>query len=281
MKTGLVIVGGGVSGSTGIGVIEALTDLEIEISHIGGASSGSAVAGLYALTQKTDTLRKYLPHLTKSDLDTDWKSLLLRFLSKKTIANGWFRGEAVAEKMSTWTAGAQLSDWQIPCVISTTHLNTGRPVLLSQTPIPGYKTITDASIAKAIVASISIPGIFRPVNLEGLMLIDGGVSMNCPVLPLKALGADKVIVIDTISAFVEDDNLAFYSIPSIVYHTVNVMLRNQAEPQEQHADLILTPHVGAVGALSFDKMEHCAQVGYEYTMQRKNEILGLFDKLYE
>ncbi|GAX90135.1 patatin-like phospholipase family protein [Effusibacillus lacus] len=272
-RVGLALAGGGVSGSAGIGVIQALEEAGITVTHVAGTSSGAMVAALYAYGYSVEDMKLAMPRFSKRHLDYNWKAILAKILMRRPYLDGWIKGERLQSLITELTDGQPLSALRVPCGIVATELRTGQPVVFSQEPVPGYRTESDITIAQAVLASCSIPVIFQPVRWNGYILTDGGVSLNCPVRLVRALGAERVIAVDTVTAFANSDVGQLRSGLSIFAHVINLNLRDQMAHEHQYADLSLHPHVGYVGALDFHKVEQCVEAGYHYARERMDEIL--------
>ncbi|GIM46709.1 hypothetical protein DNHGIG_22580 [Collibacillus ludicampi] len=273
MKTGLALAGGGVSGFAAIGVIQALEEAGIEITHIAGASSGAVVAALYGYGYTPAELCNLLPQLTWRNLDYDFFSFFSRLFLRKSTWNGWIKGKRLHGWIEELTDGASVSRFRIPCGIIATDLKNGEAVVCTPYALPHQTCLHDIPIATAVQASFSIPFIFQPVPYGSYLLVDGGISCNCPVQIVKNLGATHVITVDTITPFVENRENRFQSSLSILFHVINLNLYQQMKREHKHADIVLHPDVGQVGALSFRQSVHCVEVGYHYTKERLPEIV--------
>jgi NTE family protein len=275
MKTGLALAGGGVSGFAAIGVIQALEEAGIEITHIAGASSGAVVAALYAYGYTPAELRNLLLRLTWRYLDFDFFSLFSRLFLRKSTWNGWIKGKRLHGWVEELTDGASVSHFRIPCGIIATDLKIGEAVICTPYALPQLTCLQDIPIATAVQASFSIPFIFHPVPYRSYLLVDGGISCNCPVQIVKKLGAPHVISVDTVTPFVEGREKRFQSGLSILFHVINLNLYQQMKREHKHADIVLHPDVGQVGALSFRQAVQCVEIGYQYTKKRLPEIVSM------
>lgn len=280
VKAGLALAGGGVSGSAAIGVIQALEETGITISHIAGSSSGSIVAALYAYGYNADRLKQIMPQFTKRQLDFDWRAILSRALRRRRYLDGWIKGSRIQHLLSEMTDSSSVNAFRIPCGIVSTDLRTGQPVVFSNQVIPNFETETDISIAQALLASSAIPVIFQPVRWKGRVLSDGGVVMNCPVQIVREMGAERIIAIDTVTAFANEDVGQLHSGLSVFAHVINLNLRNQMAHELRLADISIHPRVGYVGAFDFHKVEQCVKAGYEKAwdmMDQIHEVLNCRD----
>ncbi len=285
MKVGLALAGGGASGGAHIGVLRALEEAQIPIDMIGGTSSGAMVAGLYASGMSTSDMLRLLPTLTRRHIDIDF-ALLPRML-KRQYPGGLLRGDRLYQFIKSAVAERSICDIQTPLAIVATNLQTGREVVFSSSTcvaptihsvddefqFPLWETIGEISLAKAIRASISIPFVFQPIEVGDMILADGGLVDNCPVRPVRALGADLVIAVDTITPFLRLRGKLMLKVRNLAQQVVNISLARHAALSALEADLFLTPPVGPIGALDFPRLTTVAELGYEYTKKRIPSIL--------
>lgn len=175
-KIGLALGSGSSRGWAHIGVIEALEEHGIEISMITGVSAGSVIAVSYAGGGLTD--------IKKFALDMDWKRVL-SFLDIAFPRSGFIEGKKVAELIQQYTRVSKFEDLNIPVTMVTTDLYTGEQVVLSK-----------GNISNALRASMAVPGLLSPIQIQGRWLLDGGVVNPLPVDVCREMGADIVIAVD-------------------------------------------------------------------------------------
>lgn len=275
MKVGLAFAGGGVPGIAAVGVLQALEEMGLQVTHVAGASSGAMVAALYAYGYLPTELTEIVPALNRRYLDVDWRSIVYKALFLRPRLEGWLKGRRLTELMAKLTHGKSLDALRLPCAIVATDLNEGVPVVFSQRPIEGYATWTEASIADAVRASFAIPVLFQPVDREGRTLIDGGVAANCPVRICKALGAERVIAVDPITPIAESAPRP-ETIYQVLHKVIHLNLKLQMESEHRHADLVLHPDTGPIGAFDFHKAARCIEAGRHAVVSRRDEIRSLF-----
>lgn len=180
-KIGLALGGGGARGLAHIGVLKVLAEEGIRIDMVAGASMGAFVGACYALGLDMEELEKEAISFTKAkavktfvDLAAHGKSILKGVKAEKYIKN------IVGDKIF-------FEDTKIPLEIVCTDLSSGEEVVLKK-----------GDLAEAILASVSVPAIFPPVEIDGRYLIDGGVINPTPVDIVKNMGADIVIGVDLV-----------------------------------------------------------------------------------
>ncbi|CAH0118214.1 hypothetical protein PAE9249_00681 [Paenibacillus sp. CECT 9249] len=277
MRTGLALAGGGVPGTTALGVIQALEEADIKITHVAGTSSGSIVAALYAYGMATDKLLAVVPRLNRRYLDIDWRSIFLKLVLYRPYLDGWLKGKRLFDLVAELTESSFLSEMKIPCGIIATDLSSGRPIIFAKQPIDGYTTESEISIAEAVRASISIPVLFQPMRWKDYVLVDGGVTMNCPVQVVRAMGAERVISVDPVTPFVKQKN-PLTSALSIFNYAINLNLQYQMQQEHSYADLTLFPMVGPVSSFDFRKVQQCITAGYRHAKEKLDEIKNVLSQ---
>lgn len=162
MKIGIVLSGGGIRGIAHLGVLKALQDAGIRLSHISGTSAG-AIAGAFCAAG-IDSFES---------LNIFMKTRLLRFVRPALSNLGIINIEKTREILATYLQHDKIEDLPIPLTICTTNFSEGRLVYFNRGPL-----------IEAVQASSCIPGIFKPIMIKGKMYVDGGVLNNFPVEPL-------------------------------------------------------------------------------------------------
>jgi NTE family protein len=173
-KIGLALGGGAVLGAAHIGVLKAIEELGIEISCVSGTSIGAFVAAFYANGMGWEEIEK---------IANDLKWLDLSGISLSGL--GLLSNDKMGKLIDKHLGKINLEDSKIPVAMIATDIASGEKVVLNK-----------GDIADAVMASTCIPGIFTPIDINGRMLVDGGIVENVPVTPLKDLGADFIIAVD-------------------------------------------------------------------------------------
>lgn len=161
-KVGIVLSGGGIRGIAHLGVLKALINAGIKISHISGTSAGSIVGAFYASGIDPE-----------QGLEIFMKTKLLRFIRPAVGSLGLVSIEHTSNLLKTFFPEDRIEDLKIPLTIAATNFTEGSLVYFNKGPL-----------IRAIQASCCIPGIFRPIMIDGQMFVDGGILNNFPVEPL-------------------------------------------------------------------------------------------------
>lgn len=176
VKIGLALGSGAARGWSHIGIIKGLAELGIEPEIVCGSSIGALVGAAYA-ADKLDLLEAWTRSLT-------WKEII-RFLDPSLNGGGFIQGEKLTEFVTESVDAVDFEQLPRQLGIVATELESGREVWFR-----------NGSVMDAVRASISLPGLFTPVFLDGRWLVDGGLANPVPVSLCRAMGADIVIAVN-------------------------------------------------------------------------------------
>jgi NTE family protein len=244
-KYGLALGAGGIKGFVHIGVIKALEELDIEITHIGGSSIGSLIGGMYAIwrdiNKVEDTVLKY-----------DRKKLFSLFSGDIGLLNGVFKGDSFIEELDNLVGNASISDCLIPYVAVSVDILTGEKI---------YHTT--GLLKDAIRASCSLPFAFKPYELGGRVLVDGGLAESVPVLAIESIGAKRVLGVNIQNFPKEKTDINIKTLGRLVYRA---SMTHLAQRDMELADMGLTFNLEDMDILKMvDEPEKLIQMGYDET----------------
>ncbi len=260
----LVLSGGGARGMAHIGVLKVLEELKIPIDCIAGTSMGAVVGGLYAsgmtaaqidaTMRSVDWQEAFRDAPPRRDLafrrKQDDRNFLVRLWlglkhGKILLPKGFIQGQKLQETLRQLTLPfSNSTDFDLlptPFRAVATDLVTGQAVLLDK---------GDLSIAMR--ASISAPGLFAPVETQGLLLVDGGLAENLPIDVARQMHADILIVSDV--SFPLQPRAALDSALSISNQMLAILVRKDADRQRATlgaADVLIEPNLGTTSSADF------------------------------
>ena len=278
LKLGLALSGGGIRGIAHAGVLKAFEDNDIKIDVIGGTSSGSLVASLYAMGYSPYYIyilfKKYAKDIVEINSTPIITGIGSFVKNKKISVTGLKTGERIEEAynhLAERKGVKKVSDiTRIPLVIPTVDLNTSKEYIFTNNKLnlKEDKYISDISLGKAVRASSSFPAIFSPCKYKKFSFLDGGVLNNIPVEEVKKNGADKVIAVN----FKADDITEDSNIMDIVMRTLDIMGNKISEEGLNLSDYILTVETDKTGLLDIEKLDGCYMSGYKMAKENIDKI---------
>ena len=284
----VVLAGGGAKGAAHIGVLKALEEMQIPVDYITGTSMGAYVGGLYATGMSADEIesfiytvdwnRGYRDRVNRSDRRVRDKEYEDRYQLNTDLGLGW--GEIKARK-------GVVQGQNMLRILRETTGNLSPLDSFDNLAIPYRSVATDiidleevvidhGHLVDAMMASMSVPGALPPYEVEGRMLVDGGVTNNMPVDVARAMGADIVIAVDISTNYKSKED--FTNFLAAADQLSNYLV--QRSTQEQAAtltddDFFLRPDVGQMETTDFDKMPTAYHAGYEATRQYRDQLSKL------
>ena len=203
-KIGLVLGGGGAKGAAEVGVLKVLEEAGIKPDYICGTSIGSIVGGLYAAGYSAAELETMFQTQEWLSLLTDRSSSLANepykvdndvtyifgfpIIDRKAKGLGVMKGSSIEHMLDSMVCTKGCKDFQslkIPFCCVAADIRSGTEVILRE-----------GSLARAMRASMAIPAIFKPVEIDDRKLVDGGMLNNLPVDVCREMGADIIIAVD-------------------------------------------------------------------------------------
>ncbi len=223
-RVGLALSGAVARGSAHIGVLRVLERAGVPIDVIAGTSAGSLAGALYCAGITPDQMEARLAHL-------GWSQIVSLVFPR--------RGFISFKKLERWLI-AEIGDLtfaelQRPLAAVATDLEKGEPVILCKGPV-----------ARAVHASSAVPGFVEPVEIEGRLLSDGGVTANLPVAAARVLGADYVIGVDLFAHHIRKGLGPL----GYGFAAVEALVRNSGGGA-QSADCLITPEMAGSHYLNF------------------------------
>jgi len=178
---GLTLSGGGARGLAHIGVLKALENANIRPDYLTGTSMGGVIAAAYASGLSPDEIEQIA--LEYGSIRKLWR------LADPTLPRrGLFQGERLLAFFEDRMQGCTFADLRVPLTLIAVDLNSRQEV-----------HIREGSVAEAVRATISIPGLLAPVEQNGQRLVDGGLLNNLPVDVVQSMGADVILGVDVYS----------------------------------------------------------------------------------
>jgi len=275
-RVGLVLSGGGARGGAHIGVLKVLEAERIRIDAIAGTSMGAVVGGLYASglsaaeieslmfsDQWRDAFREPGPRDRRSfRRKSEDKDFLVNFplgleagsfRLPKSLLTSQRLTQALRQRTLPVAAVRDFDDLPTPFRAMATDLETGEAVELG-----------GGDLVTAVRASLSAPGLFEPVDIDGRLLVDGGLANNLPVEIARAMGVDVLIVVDV--GFPLRKRAGLESVATITNQMLAIAIRGGSDAQRKlmrDGDILIEPALGEASTFDFEVLRRSAGLGEE------------------
>jgi NTE family protein len=287
-RIGLVLSGGGARGAAHVGVIQVLEEMNVPIDFIAGTSMGAIVGGLYASGMSTAELETTMATLDWADAFRDQIDRRDRSFRRKrdddlylvkqqagfndkkiTLPTGLIAGQKIDLLLKSLTISvSDVSDFdelRYPFRAVATDIVTGEVVVLGS-----------GDLAMAMRSSMNIPAAFALTEVDGKLLVDGGVSNNLPIDVVRQMGADIVIAVDISTPLQNREKLT--SVLSVTEQLTGILTRTNTEAQiatltEQ--DLLILPDLGDIATADFERAAEAIPIGVAAAHQRGGELQHL------
>jgi NTE family protein len=273
-RVGLVLSGGGARGAAHIGVLKVLEENRIPVHAIAGTSMGAVVGGLFASGLSSGEIAKVMDSVDwqdafrdrppRTDLNFRRKLEDQNFLVKFPLGikgrrfrlpRGLVQGQKLTQILRNLTLPvAQIQDFDdlaIPFRAVATDIVTGERVVIG-----------NGDLTTAMRASLSAPGVFAPVDFEGRLLVDGGLSSNLPIDVAREMDVDVLIVVDAGFPLLERAKLD--SVATVSNQMLAILIRNNTKEQRRTLtadDIVIDPALGDFSSLAFDEHARAMEIG--------------------
>ncbi len=284
-KIALVLSGGGARGLSHIGVLKALEEHNIPVNLIVGTSIGSIVGGFYAAGFSADEIRKIVEDTDLSRIFNDEANRQHLFLSQKSIPRRHLiqfrldgivpvipssitQGQRVFQTFynqllkANFQAANDFNSLKIPFRSVATDLISGEKVVLDH-----------GDLAEAMNASMAFPLFFAPVEIDSMMLVDGGMTDNLPVDVAIKEGADVIIAVDATSSLRKKNEI---NAPwEVADQVTTIMMQAPTEESRLKADIVLQPELERFKGGDFKEVDLIVRAGYQAALSHLDSLKAL------
>ena len=285
-KIGLVLSGGGAKGFAHIGVLKVLEGAGIKIDYIGGTSMGSVIGGLYAsgynasqidsIFKKTnfdELINDYIPRSSKNfygKKNDELYAVVLPFSNfrigiPEALSKGMYNYNLLSSLTRNVRHVRDFNKLPTPFLCIGTNIETGEEVLLNK-----------GNLVQAMMASAAFPSLFTPVEIDGNLLVDGGVVNNYPIQEVRNLGADIIIGVDVQDDLLKRKNLK--NATRILVQITNLQSIEKMKSKVKDTDVYIKPDIRDFGVISFDRGEEIIRKGEEAAFAVYEKLKTLTDE---
>lgn len=253
-KVALVLGAGASKGFAHVGVIKILESQNIPVQMVVGTSAGSFVGSLYAYGYNGYALQDIAMKLQKKEV------------AELTIPdNGFIKGERLRNFINDKVRNQPIEKLKLPFFAVATDIRTGKEVVFNT-----------GNTGMAVQASASVPGIFQPARFSGNAYVDGGLVNPVAVDVARRYGADLVIAVDI--TYGVENNIPTSTMETIM-KSFEIMYHTIAQNPVRHADVVIKPLVGFMGAADFDKRHEAILAGEKAAWEAMPAILEKVNRL--
>ena len=264
-KISLALGGGAGLGWTHIGVLRAIDDSPLEIAAIAGTSMGAITGASYAVGK--------LDYLEDMARNVNFRNML-RFMDPHFKRGAVMGARTIEKELEEQLGSLTFADLSIPVAAVAADLKTGDTIIMNS-----------GKLVPAIRASMSLPGIFKPVEYEGRLLVDGGAALPVPVSPVRELAPEALclsvnlqddFINRSIAAGIAVNNGKEPNSLAIVKASVGLSLRNLGRYSLalDPPDFAMSPPVGHIDIQNFTRAEELIEIGRRETEKVIPQILA-------
>lgn len=245
---GLVLSGGGARGIAHIGVLKALNELNIHPNVISGTSAGAIIGVLYAMGLSSKEMIDFVGH-----------SSLWKFFRFEWSAGGISNLNYLKERLIDVGIPPNFEDLQMKLFVTATNLTKGKTEIFHEGPL-----------LDTILASCSIPLVFKPVIINGDRYADGGILNNLPASAIIS-HAQRLIGVNVIPLSMDEDK-EYQSSIQVAQRCFELFMNANTQPELIACDIVIEPKVQEFYLFSLPKFNLIHDIGYETTMAQADQI---------
>ncbi len=286
-KIGVVLSGGGAKGLAHIGVLKVLEEAGIPIDYIGGTSMGAIVGGLYAIGYSAKQLDSIARNTNWDEFLTDKVSRRNLSMIEKDESVKYFISFPIREKRIALPSGI-VAGQNIIRLFSGLTNSMYNQTDFTKFPIPYFCVATDVekgesviikkgNLAEAMRASMAIPTVFTPEEIDGKALLDGGLVNNFPVEEMKKMGADIIIGVDVGFRYYKRNELN--SLVKIIEQSIFMHSMDKNQRSKEMCDILITPPLHEYNASSFNHADSLLARGERAARRQYAKITALSNRI--
>ncbi len=253
---GIALSGGGAKGIAHIGVIRALLKNGIEPTIVSGTSAGSIIGALYAAGVPTEEMERLIAD----------SSIMKIFRVFGIPGAGLAKLDYLKERLEAFIADDSFENLKYPLYVCATNLNVGKAVYFNT-----------GKVFEKVVASCSVPWLFKPIEIDGELYVDGGITNNMPAGIIRDQ-CDILIGSNVKPKVHVQSNKELDTFMGITQRVVDLTLWTNSKPHIKMLDVYIAPEkVHEFSFFSMSKVKELCDIGYEETMTQIPKLMELID----
>lgn len=247
-KVGLALGGGAARGIAHVGVIKVLEEHGVKVHYVAGTSAGSLMGALYCAGHKWYEIREIAREINWGDL-----------VQPGLFSMGLVNPSKLEKMLQKLISNKTFDELKTPLRVVAVDLLSGELILFSE-----------GSVARAVRASSSIPGIFSPLEYDGKLLVDGGVKNNVPADIVKEMGADIVIAVDVNANALKPEGPE--NVFDVMMYSMRIMLDDEQRIAD-NADFLIRPNLENFSYYNLKNAEELIDLGEAAAREQIAQIL--------
>jgi len=253
IKIGLALGGGAALGLAHIGVLRALSDEGITVHCVAGTSAGSVVGAAFCAGRSWGEIWEAADRL-------EWSHIVSLAIPR----HGMLRLDKLERYVERMIGVRDFNGLRIPLATVATDLQRGEPVVF-----------TAGSVAKAVRASCSVPGLFEPFRDGNSVLVDGGLVDDVPADVVRSMGADLVVAVNLHARRRQSGPPR--GLLDIAYYTFDILLSNSAQNGIASADIVICPDLQGFNYRDLKRVDELAERGEQAMRAAMGELKRRID----
>ncbi len=243
-KTGLALSGGGARGIAHIGILQALHDHGISPQLISGTSAGSLIGAWYAAGKSPKDMLQFVKD-----------SSFWRLLRPGFSLDGLVNPDYIRQRMKETLGLDSFDALSKPLWVNVSNLESGQ-----------LESINTGPLLEVLVASCTVPLVFKPCEINGCLYVDGGVLENLPASALRP--RVDFLIGANVMPLIYAENKGLHSALGIATRSFELSLAANTQPSIQQCDLLIAPEkLARFGIFQFNQIEQLYEIGYEAAME--------------
>lgn len=241
VETGLVLSGGGARGLTHLGVMKALLEMGVKFNAISGTSAGSVIGALYCHGYTVDEIFRMIT------------TGYFRFIKPAWTISGLLSLDSLGAELLRYIPENNFESLKTRLVVCATNLEVGAATYFSS-----------GELIPAVLASCCVPAVFKPVEIKKVMYVDGGITDNLPVKPIRE--ACRLIVGSHCNPIA--DRFDKRNIKAIIERGLLIAINGNTRISKEMCDVLIEPPAaGGFSGFDIGKAREMFEIGYHYTVE--------------
>lgn len=253
VKVGIAFGGGGTRGFSHLGAIKAFEEFGIKFDFVAGTSAGSLAGAFYAAGYSYSQMYEIIKDLKEKDI----KKNIIPFTPSKL--------DGLGEILIKNLGDINIEDLKIPFAAVAVDIKSTKEVCFAK-----------GNLAKAVMGSCAVPGVFQPVIYDDMILCDGGLQNTIPADVPKYFDCDYVVAVDVNKSrtYGTDSTKIF----DVISCSIRILMKSNAVRGYVNADLIIAPETKRFKSTKTDGMDEMIEEGYKATIDVIPQIMEIFSK---